>query len=140
MIGRLQVARAVLAPTLVLAGALTVNGCSRAGVGGEEPMAFSSAVPVATERVWVGPDYYANRLLDWRIRDGRIECVEGRPETALVEIAKDTHCDWIVVGVQGRTALADLLIGGTTDRVLKLADRPVLAVPATTVDAGNVTS
>lgn len=29
-------------------------------------------------RVWIGPDYYANRLMDWRLQDGRIECVEGR--------------------------------------------------------------
>jgi nucleotide-binding universal stress UspA family protein len=66
--------------------------------------------------------------------------VDGPPETALVELAGTTHSDWIVVGVQGRTALADLLIGRTTDRVLKLADRPVLAVPSTTASPGDVTS
>lgn len=38
---------------------------------------FTSAIPEAVERVWVGPDYYANRLQDWRIRAGRIECVTG---------------------------------------------------------------
>lgn len=25
----------------------------------------------------IGPDYYSNRWLDWRIRDGRLESVEG---------------------------------------------------------------
>ncbi len=34
-------------------------------------------VPESTERVWVGPDFYANRLQDWRISGGRIESVEG---------------------------------------------------------------
>ena len=29
-------------------------------------------------RVWIGPEYYANRLMDWRLQDGRIECIEGR--------------------------------------------------------------
>jgi nucleotide-binding universal stress UspA family protein len=61
--------------------------------------------------------------------------VDAPPETALVDVARTTQCDWIVVGVQGRTALADLLIGRTTDRVLKLADRPVLAVPSTATPA-----
>lgn len=33
--------------------------------------------PPGIERVWVGPDCYANRLQDWRIRAGRLECVEA---------------------------------------------------------------
>ena len=60
-----------------------------------------------------------------------VHAVDGRPETVLVEVAKKTDCDWIVVGAHGRTALAELMIGRTTDRVLKLADRPVLVVPST---------
>ncbi len=32
-----------------------------------------------TNRVWVGPEFYANRLMDWRLNNGRIECVEGSP-------------------------------------------------------------
>jgi nucleotide-binding universal stress UspA family protein len=69
--------------------------------------------------------------------DARV--VDGPPETVLVEVARSTRCDWIVVGVQGRTALTDLLIGRTTDRVLKLADRPILAVPSAT-SRGDVSS
>ena len=38
---------------------------------------FSSAWPEATERTWTGPEYFPNRMLDWRVRDGRLECVEG---------------------------------------------------------------
>ncbi len=82
---------------------------------------------------WAAPRLAADVEMDVRV-------VDGPPETALVELAKSTHSDWIVVGVQGRTALADLLIGRTTDRVLKLADRPVLAVPSTTASPGEVTS
>jgi len=33
---------------------------------------------LAPTRVWIGPGYYANRLMDWRLENGRIECVEGR--------------------------------------------------------------
>jgi phosphodiesterase/alkaline phosphatase D-like protein len=38
---------------------------------------FASACPAATIRTWVGPEYWANRLQDWRIADGRLECVEA---------------------------------------------------------------
>jgi alkaline phosphatase D len=45
------------------------------------PLAFSdefaSDWPREVQRVWVGPVYWANRLQDWRIRDGRLECVEA---------------------------------------------------------------
>ncbi|MFP6581489.1 MAG: alkaline phosphatase D family protein [Candidatus Hydrogenedentota bacterium] len=29
-------------------------------------------------RIWTGPDVFANRLLDWRVANGRLECIEGR--------------------------------------------------------------
>jgi alkaline phosphatase D len=47
-----------------------------AGCGYQRP----SEVPLsdATERVWLGPDFYANRLQDWRLEDSRIVSVEGR--------------------------------------------------------------
>jgi nucleotide-binding universal stress UspA family protein len=83
-------------------------------------------------------NWAAPRLAGGVEMDARV--VDGPPETALVEIAKSARCDWIVVGVQGRTALADLLIGRTTDRVLKLSDRPVLAVPATPASLEDATS
>jgi len=33
--------------------------------------------PEGVERVWLGPELYANRLMDWRLRDGRIEAIES---------------------------------------------------------------
>ena len=38
---------------------------------------FQSQWPEGIERTWVGPEFWANRLQDWRIADGRLECVEG---------------------------------------------------------------
>ncbi len=38
---------------------------------------FTSAWPGDIERTWIGPEYYADRLQDWRIRGGRLECVEA---------------------------------------------------------------
>jgi alkaline phosphatase D len=39
---------------------------------------FRSAWPGDVRRNWVGPEFWANRLQDWRIADGRLECVETR--------------------------------------------------------------
>ncbi len=39
--------------------------------------AFESAWPEQFERTWVGPDYWANRLQDWQIANGRLECLIG---------------------------------------------------------------
>jgi len=40
---------------------------------------FDSSWPQDVERVWVGPEYWANRLQDWRISGGRLECAQGSP-------------------------------------------------------------
>jgi len=37
-----------------------------------------SSWPSDIERVWVGSEYWANRLQDWRIANGRLECAETR--------------------------------------------------------------
>jgi hypothetical protein len=52
---------------------------SAAGCGGGDAD-FHGTLPENVDRVWIGPDYYANRLQDWRVRAGRIECVEGGAE------------------------------------------------------------
>jgi nucleotide-binding universal stress UspA family protein len=110
---------------------------------GERQLWLESGVEMAHHAKW---PYDQEALEKWaapRLAPGvemEARLVDGPPETALVEAAKNMQCDWIVVGVQGRSALADLLIGRTTDRVLKLADRPVLAVPSTTASPAEVTS
>ncbi len=59
------------AALMLIAGS---SGCS-GGSGG----AFQSAWSTGLNRTWIGPEYHANRLADWRIRDGRLECIEARP-------------------------------------------------------------
>ena len=56
---------------------------------------------------------------------------------AIADIARDEHADVIVVGTRGHTALAGLLLGSVTQRLLHIAPCPVLAVPAATRDAGD---
>ncbi len=38
---------------------------------------FLSSYPEELQRAWVGPEFWANRLQDWRIIGGRLECVQG---------------------------------------------------------------
>ena len=56
----------------VLAGLLLAAVPSPAAPEG--PL-FRSAWPAGIERIWIGPEYWANRLQDWRIKDGRLECL-----------------------------------------------------------------
>ena len=47
--------------------------------GAEGPPSVAVDWEGAADRVWAGPDLWANRLQDWRVRGGRLECVEDRP-------------------------------------------------------------
>jgi nucleotide-binding universal stress UspA family protein len=54
----------------------------------------------------------------------------GGPAHAIEEIAAEAGADLIVVGMRGHSALAGLLVGSVTQRLLHVARRPVLVVPA----------
>jgi nucleotide-binding universal stress UspA family protein len=53
----------------------------------------------------------------------------GGAAHVISDIARDAGADVIVVGTRGRTALAGLLLGSVTQRLLHIAHCPVLAVP-----------
>ena len=38
---------------------------------------FRADLPRGVDRPWVGPGFHGNRLQDWRLRSGRIECVRN---------------------------------------------------------------
>jgi alkaline phosphatase D len=40
---------------------------------------FVSRWEKSPDRVWAGPDYWANRLQDWSVRSGRLECLSEKP-------------------------------------------------------------
>ncbi len=46
----------------------------------------------------------------------------------VVEYAADHDADLIVLGRTGQSGLSEVLLGSTTDRVLRRADAPVLTV------------
>jgi nucleotide-binding universal stress UspA family protein len=53
----------------------------------------------------------------------------GGPAHVIAEIAKDNGSDLIVLGTRGHSAVAGLLLGSVTQRLLHIAPCPVLAVP-----------
>jgi nucleotide-binding universal stress UspA family protein len=58
------------------------------------------------------------------------EIVEGRPPEALVEVADRLNARVIVVGSRGEGPLRAALVGSTPHKLLQVADRPLLVVPA----------
>src|SRR5262249_15832419 len=64
-----------------------------------------------------------------------VEVVEGPVEETILRIAQDHHADMIAMPTAGRDGFLDALRGSTTERVLRRAVCPVLAVPASSTDA-----
>lgn len=46
----------------------------------------------------------------------------------IVDAARESNCDLIIIGHHGRTGLSRLLIGGTAERVVRYAPCPVLVI------------
>jgi nucleotide-binding universal stress UspA family protein len=59
---------------------------------------------------------------------------EGRPSREILRVASECEADLIVMGVEGRGAMERLMFGSNTDRVIREAVCPVLAVPARSPD------
>jgi len=68
-----------------------------------------------------------------RVRDAGLPCetatLIGRPDTEILQRARDTHADLIVMGTHGRSGLAHALFGSNVDRVVQHTPCPVLIVP-----------
>ena len=56
------------------------------------------------------------------------DVLTGEPYKELVKFAKEQEVDMIVLGIRGHTLCEQLLVGSTTDRVIRHAPCPVLVV------------
>jgi nucleotide-binding universal stress UspA family protein len=65
--------------------------------------------------------------------DVRMDCrvAKGNAAEAIVNVARDTPCDLIVMGTHGRTGLGRALVGSVAEQVLRTAPCPVITVRAT---------
>jgi nucleotide-binding universal stress UspA family protein len=79
-----------------------------------------AATAVPPVRAEDGPGWAFKRLL----RD-------GDPVEEILAVAADVRADLIVMPTEGRTGAFDALHGSTTERVLRRAPCPLLAVPGT---------
>ncbi len=79
-------------------------------------------------------DEFAERLthvLEGSDADARPMVGHGSPHRNIVEVADEHDCDLIVMATHGRTGIERGLLGSVTERVLRTAETPVLAVPRT---------
>ena len=60
--------------------------------------------------------------------DLHAEVVAGHAAASVVDRVKALNADLLVVGFMGHSALYERIIGGTTDRLVRLAPCPVLVV------------
>src|ERR1700722_18708494 len=61
--------------------------------------------------------------------------VHGMPAEVIVQVAKDKHCDLIVLGSHGRKGLARFFYGNVADSVARSAPCPVLALRSSKTEA-----
>ena len=61
----------------------------------------------------------------------RVEVRVGSVSAEILQFAEDNDIHLIVIGRQGHSALAELVFGAVTDRVVRGARCPVLVVPET---------
>jgi nucleotide-binding universal stress UspA family protein len=54
--------------------------------------------------------------------------IAGHPVRDIVELAKELEVDLLVIGATGHSSLYDRLIGSRADRIVQLAQCPVLVV------------
>ena len=51
---------------------------------------FAAVWPADVERTWLGPEFWANPLQDWKVTSGRIECLVARENPGTPGACKDS--------------------------------------------------
>lgn len=124
-------ARAALDVAIQLAGELgdrivIAFGYEPPGDIGEELTAARAAVREIGERV----AHHALSRANAAGVEAELAVIDARPVDALLELASERDARMIVVGSYGESPIKGAILGSTPHKLLHLADRPVLAVPA----------
>lgn len=124
-------ARAALDAAIELAAALgdrivIAFGYEPPGDIGEELAAARAAVRELGERV----AHHAVSRASAAGVEAEVAVIDARPVDALLELAAVHDARMIVVGTYGESPIKGAILGSTPHKLLHLADRPVLAVPA----------
>jgi nucleotide-binding universal stress UspA family protein len=56
------------------------------------------------------------------------EVLEGKPFLGIIDYARKTKADLIVLGTHGRSGLSHALLGSTTEKIVRKAPCPVLSI------------
>jgi nucleotide-binding universal stress UspA family protein len=123
--------KAALAKACEMAKALgdkvvVVFGYAPRGYGGGEVPSHREAVEELGERLTAE----AAELAEAAGVEHEIKLVARKADHALMETADELDARMIVVGTYGDAPLKGLILGSTPNKLLHLADRPVLVVPA----------
>src|SRR5215210_7416474 len=72
-----------------LGGAVAAGTLGRptSAAAGVVPTTRVDANPTDVTRTWLGPAYWGNRLQDWQLHAGRLECVARAPELGARTVA-----------------------------------------------------
>jgi hypothetical protein len=76
---RRQTRRQFVRAGAAITAALAVGRKSTAGADAPR-QSFDCRWHAAHDRVWIGPEYWANPMQDWRIKSGRLECIKAAPD------------------------------------------------------------
>ncbi len=79
--------RQKLTKSLVLASCLLAFGVGASGASQDD--LFRTDWPEDLERIWIGPEFWANRLQDWKLSEGRLECVLAAPRRNVFLLTRD---------------------------------------------------
>jgi len=101
-----------------------------------DPVLVATSAIVYAERAEEDTHAELNRLLDealaddqHRVRDVTILVTEGDPSEQIARVAEEYGVDLIVMGTHGLGGYRRMLIGSTTERLLRRTTIPVAAVP-----------
>ena len=99
-------------------------------------MSFGAGIagmPVVFDKVRENAEENLSRMREDRVARG-LKCTaelrDGDPATEVVAAAKDKAADLIVIATHGHTGVKHLLVGSTTEKVVRTAPCPVLTVHA----------